>query len=312
MSNTLAALMAQQSASFASRPFDGSKPVQSLTIHSPAAASPFYRNATAATTHATMASAAAAISAADAAVAASAAEPPKVGTLAHAVAIKVTGEPVGAVHPTTNLPYLVHGGPGTVPYDKPPSTAKYSALWEYETYRQLPVPSKEELEKHQPYARYLHPHKYPFLHVDPTPWPLFNAFHMSGLFWGLVLYTHFAQPDLFIMAFIGTAYGWGMWWRDITREALLEGKHTIGVKACIRYAFVLFIASEVLFFMTFFWGYYHNLSNPIWLIMPDDMVIKGWGVPLLNTALLLSSGAAVTWAHHATICAKEIMKKAPK
>ena len=65
------------------------------------------------------------------------------------------------------------------------------------------MPSKEELEKHQPYARYLHPHKYPFLHVDPTPWPLFNAFHMSGLFWGLVLYTHFAQPDLFIMAFIG-------------------------------------------------------------------------------------------------------------
>jgi cytochrome c oxidase subunit 3 len=103
-----------------------------------------------------------------------------------------------------------------------------------------------------------------------------------------------------------------MWWRDITREALLEGKHTIAVKNALRFAFALFIVSEVMFFFTFFWGYYHNVSNPIWLIMPPEMIIKGWGIPMLNTAILLSSGAAVTWAHHATICAKDIMKKAPK
>jgi hypothetical protein len=84
----------------------------------------------------------------------------------------------------------VHGGVGTVPYDTQPSRKKYSALWEYETYRKLP--DADPNVEHAPYAKYLHAHKYPFLHVDPTPWAVFCAYNMSGLFFGMFLYMHFA------------------------------------------------------------------------------------------------------------------------
>lgn len=102
-----------------------------------------------------------------------------------------------------------------------------------------------------------------------------------------------------------------VWWPAtvLDHKSTRKQKHFIH---CFTQSKEFVFSLQVMFFFTFFWGYYHNVSNPIWLIMPPEMIIKGWGIPMLNTAILLSSGAAVTWAHHATICAKDIMKKAPK
>jgi len=96
------------------------------------------------------------------------------------------------------------------------------------------------------------------------------------------------------------------WWRDIIREGTFEGQHTSIVQIGLKMGMLLFIVSEVMFFFAFFWAFFHSSFNPspaIGGVWPPAFLttLDPWKVPLLNTFLLLSSGASVTWAHHAII-----------
>ena len=88
-----------------------------------------------------------------------------------------------------------------------------------------------------------------------------------------------------------------VWWRDIVRESTYEGHHTMTVQAGLRWG-MLFIVSEVMFFLAFFWAFFHSSLAPtveIGAMWPPKgiEVLDPWGVPFLNTLILLTSGASV-------------------
>ena len=169
--------------------------------------------------------------------------------------------------------------------------------------------------------------------LPPSITPLLGSLSAFTMFFGLVMSF---QPKtfgpygtvVFGAGLIAVLYTFWTWWADVIKEAH-AGDHTPVVQLHMRYGMIMFIASEVMFFVGWFWAWFDYSLFPVPLeLMYDEVahtfevtnlfgqegaaaaaqfpakgmeVFDAFSLPLLNTLILLCSGTTVTWAHHALL-----------
>lgn len=143
--------------------------------------------------------------------------------------------------------------------------------------------------------------------LTPSIWPLAGAVGAFTMLAGAVYYFATGTPWVFLAGFVGVLYVMYAWWSEVIKESMV-GDHTPVVRIGLRYGVIMFIMSEVMFFLAWFWTFFKHALYPmtdgspyvdgVWPPVGIE-TFDPWHLPLINTLILLLSGCAATWAHHA-------------
>lgn len=175
------------------------------------------------------------------------------------------------------------------------------------------------MSEHVEYGTTGKPHPYHL--VRPSIWPLAGSFAGGLLALGMVLFMHDAGIGSFKFGLIGPILGliavvavMFFWWKDVIFETVTEKVHNGITEIGLRFGMALFISSEVMFFVAFFWAFFDaslyadqanmparlEYTQGMWP-PPQIHAVPAFDLPFLMTMILLLSGCTVTWAHHAVL-----------
>ncbi|MEM8851106.1 MAG: cytochrome c oxidase subunit 3 [Pseudomonadota bacterium] len=149
--------------------------------------------------------------------------------------------------------------------------------------------------------------------LPPSVWPFIGALSGFVMLIGAVIWMSpnisNNHPWLFLAGLVGVLFTMFAWWSDVVRESN-TGDHTPVVRIGLRYGFIFFIMSEIMFFSAWFWSFFKHALYPMGPLSPavDGVwppvgieTFDPWHLSLINTLILLLSGATLTWAHHALV-----------
>ena len=138
--------------------------------------------------------------------------------------------------------------------------------------------------------------------VKRSPWPVCIRLSAFGLVTGFLMWFKYSVFTSAGLSFFVTILLMFTWWRDVSREAS-RGDYNNVIVDGLKLGMILFILSEVCFFASFFWTFFHISLSPVQelgSIWPPIGItsLNPFHVPLLNTCVLVRRGVRVTWCHH--------------
>lgn len=105
---------------------------------------------------------------------------------------------------------------------------------------------------------------HPFHLVEASPWPFAVSFSLLVVTLSGVMTFQGYSNGLFLLTlgFISLVSTMTLWFKDISREGTFQGHHTFAVQKGLSLGFVLFVISEVFFFISIFWAFFHSSLAP--------------------------------------------------
>nr|AZL93184.1 cytochrome c oxidase subunit 3 [Diapriidae sp. ZJUH_2016010] len=152
--------------------------------------------------------------------------------------------------------------------------------------------------------KYMNNHPYHI--VSNSPWPIIFSINLMNFIISNLLMMNMKNNKFLLIMMMLLIIIMMNWWKNLMLESLMQGFRTIKCKIMMKFSMILFILSEIMFFMSMFWCYMHMYLSPsieIGSIWPPKNIemFNPFLIPLINSIILITSGMTLTYSHYLMI-----------